>query len=257
MKLKAGSQKTPILIAHGIGGRANFSELAKHISTEHAIYGIQARGVDGMEEPFDRVEDMAAFYLKALGDFRALDSVLLIGYSFGGLIALEIAQRLAAAGQHVALLTLVDSYPHPRFLPSGQRLQLFARKIGRHVADLRHKPLGVALNQVKDTVRSRMHVAEISTESCRLSFAQTTLRVKQSDWLAMKRYRPRFYRGRIRFVRPETNSYLPTDPTFFWKNLAAEFGVETVPGDHLGMVSTHFKTLAAVLSRYVRESSAK
>jgi hypothetical protein len=40
-----------------------------------------------------------------------------------------------------------------------------------------------------------------------------------------------------------------------WKNLAAELEIETVPGDHLGMVGTHFESLAAVLTRYVREAS--
>jgi hypothetical protein len=39
--------------------------------------------------------------------------------------------------------------------------------------------------------------------------------------------------------------------------MAAGFEVETVRGDHLGMVSTDFESLAAVLTRYVREASAE
>ena len=45
------------------------------------------------------------------------------------------------------------------------------------------------------------------------------------------------------------------NPTAVWKKLAAELEVEIVPGDHLGMIITHFKSLAAVLSRYVEEVS--
>ena len=60
VKLKAGAEKTPIFIAHGLDGRARFVELANHIRTEHAIYGFQAKGVDGLEEPFERIEEMAA-----------------------------------------------------------------------------------------------------------------------------------------------------------------------------------------------------
>jgi hypothetical protein len=75
--------------------------------------------------------------------------------------------------------------------------------------------------------------------------------------VALERYRPTVYRGKINFVRPEANSYLPNDPTAIWKRLATELEIETVPGDHLGMVGTHFKSLAAVLTHYVEEADRK
>jgi hypothetical protein len=37
-------------------------------------------------------------------------------------------------------------------------------------------------------------------------------------------------------------------------NLAAGFEVETVPGTHLDVVTTHFEGLAAVLTRYAKEA---
>src|SRR5947208_14443890 len=57
--LKAGSEKPPIFIAHGLCGTVQFTELAKHIRTGHPIYGIQGKGLDEIEEPLERVEDMA------------------------------------------------------------------------------------------------------------------------------------------------------------------------------------------------------
>src|SRR5439155_124409 len=44
--LKAGSEKPPIFIAHGLCGTVQFTELAKHIRTGHPIYGIQGKGLD-------------------------------------------------------------------------------------------------------------------------------------------------------------------------------------------------------------------
>jgi thioesterase domain-containing protein len=44
-------------------------------------------------------------------EFQPLGPYILIGYSFGGLIALEMAQRLTEEGKQVALLTFVDTYP--------------------------------------------------------------------------------------------------------------------------------------------------
>lgn len=262
VKLKSGTGKVPILITHGLGGRASFSELARHIRTEHSIYGIQAKGVDGLEPPLHSIEAMAAFYIDELRQLQPEGAPILIGYSFGGLVALEMAQRLTAEGKHVPLLTLVDTYPHPRYMPFGQRVTLMAKRIKGHISDLRQKPLGVAASQVRSALAQRLHVSEVRSpgppvsESSRLSFAHTTVTVKQSDLVAMKHYRPRFYPGKIRFVRPETSPYLPANPNAIWKKMAAEFEVETVPGDHLGMVARHFESLAEVLTRYVREAGA-
>ncbi|MFZ0816606.1 MAG: alpha/beta fold hydrolase [Candidatus Sulfotelmatobacter sp.] len=258
--LKAGSVNPPILITHGVGGRASFSELARHMQTAHPIYGIQARGVDGLEPPFHRIEDMAEYYLDALNQLQPQGSCALIGYSFGGLVAFEMARRLAAAGKNVALLVLVDTYPHPRYLPTGQRMRLFSKRVLGHIHSMAQMPIRRAMSYFTDGVERRLHIAEahrlrtLPPETSRLSFARTTARNRDSDFEAMRHYRPQFYRGKIKFVRPERNSYLPTDPTAIWKKMVTELEVETVPGDHLGMIGTHFDTLAAVLTRCVREA---
>lgn len=263
VKLRAGSEKTPVLIAHGLGGRASFTELARHIHTEHPVYGIQAKGVDGLEEPFARIEDMAAFYLDELEKIQSEGPYILIGYSFGGLVALEMAQRLAVQGGNVALLALVDSYPHPRYLAPGQRIELGIRRIKLHASHLMREPTRAALAQVLSGFKDRLHVAErqkpimLRGENSPLSLVRTIERVKQNDLVALKRYRPSFYRGKIRFIRPAVPTFLPSDPVAVWNKLAAEVEVETVPGDHLGMIADHFESLAAVLTRYVREASAE
>jgi acetoacetyl-CoA synthetase len=252
VQLKTGSEKPPIIITPGVGGRASFSKLARQIRSQHPIYGIQARGVDGMDQPFDRVEDMVDFYLNAFKNLGPQGSSILIGYSFGGLVALEMAQRLSESGKHVALLVLVDTYPHPRYFPPGQRLWLTAKRTGDRLSSV-FRIKGTSTHLIGGVERA----GAFPPEPSRLSFAQTTVRVKTSDLVALARYRPRFYRGKIRFVRPEGDSYLPNDPSAVWKKLATELEVETVPGDHLGMVETHFESLAAVLTRYVEEVDMK
>jgi aspartate racemase len=261
--LKPGGEQPPIVIIHGLGGRASFFELAQKMGVENPIYGLQAKGIDGMEEPLNRIEQMAEYYLDSLRELQPQGPYILIGYSFGGLIALEMAQRLSKKGAQVALLVLVDTYPHPRYLSPLNRLRLRIKRIKGHLSDLRGKPLRVAASKVLGMVKLRGNTfstisqGNSSTDISRLSFAQTTLTVKQSDFAAMKLYRPQLYRGKIKFVRPEIDSFLPADPNAVWKKLVQELEVETVPGDHLGMVSTRFETLAAVLTRYVREAMAK
>jgi len=84
----------------------------------------------------------------------------------------------------------------------------------------------------------------------------TMQRVRERAYRSLTRYRPRFYGGTIRFVKAEIITDFPDDPVAVWSGLAGKFQVETVPGDHLGILGTHFEKLASVVSRYLREASS-
>jgi acetoacetyl-CoA synthetase len=256
--LKKGNRQPPILMAHGLGGRARFTELAQHIRTDHPIYGIQAKGIDGREEPFDRIEEMAHFYLEALKEFQPRGPYILIGYSFGGLVALEMAQRLSEEGSEIGLLVLIDAYPHPGFMSRSQRLRLGLQRSRRRIAQLRQKPFNDAISYFLDGVKRRLRIAEahheVPLEGSRLSLAQTTVQVKAKAYVALARYRPSPYSGRIKFVKSEGDTFFPGNPVPVWADLAPHFEVETVPGNHLDMVTTQFEGLAALLTRYLRET---
>jgi acetoacetyl-CoA synthetase len=258
VKLKAGTAKTPVFIAHGLDGRARFVKLASNIHSDHAIYGFQAKGVDGLEEPFERIEEMAAYYLEALVNFQPEGPYILIGYSFGGLITLEMAQRLAEAGRQVALLVLIDAYPHPRYLTPGPRLRLTARRVWRHITEMAQRPARDAFAYFMKGLAHRLRIAGVRNpdrddpEASRLSYAHTTSRVKDGAYRAYGRYRPRFYRGKISFVRAASESYFPDNPGAIWGRLAQEVEVKTVPGDHRDMVTATFYHLAAALTSCLR-----
>ena len=256
--LKAGREETPIVITPGLNGCASFAGLAKSIQTDHPIYGLQAKGVDGLEEPFARVEDMADFYLHALGDLPS-DAYILVGYSFGGLVALEMAQRLVESQKQVPLLVLIDAYPHPRFLSRGQRLRLTLRRAARHVSEMKQRSIGDAISYLTKGIQRRLHLGKIGgdvlpQETSLVGFARTTLAVKARCHAAMGCYNPKFYSGKITFVKSASDNYFPSDPVAVWANLASSIEVETVAGDHLNIVTTHFEGLAAAITRYLAKA---
>jgi acetoacetyl-CoA synthetase len=232
--MKAGTRKPPVFLAHGLGGSViDFFQPVKHIQSEYPIYGLQAKGIDGVDEPFDRIEDMAQFYLDAIKRLQAHGPYILIGYSLGGLVMLEMAQRLSADGETIALLGMLDAYPDARFLSLTQRVRLTARQL---------KQRGLS--------GSTSYQA-----SAGVSFSPAMQRVRDCGYLALARYQPRFYKGKINFVRAEISGAFPDDPVAVWGHLAEEFVVDTVPGDHLGIITTHYESLAAVLSQYLRGAS--
>jgi acetoacetyl-CoA synthetase len=229
--LKEGSQSPPIFIAHGLGSTvADLIPLASHLPVSHPIYGLQERGMDGFDAPLDRIEAMAEFHLKAIRQLQPHGPYFLIGYSFGGLVSLEIARRLSTAGEPIELLALLDSYPYRRYLPLPQRLRLLVR-----LAKLR-----LAL-----ILRATGTEGEATPQLQRVKYAQL---------LAWRNYRPRFYDGKINFVKATIDSFLPDDPVAAWTSLVKEIRVETVPGDHLAMLTTHAEAVAYVLLRYLEEA---
>ena len=236
--LKEGSKNPPVFIAHGLGGSViDFFQPLKLIESDHPIYGMQARGIDGLDEPLVSIEEMAAFHLHAIREVHPHGPYALIGYSLGGLDALEMAQQLSSDGEEVALLVMMDAYPHMSFLSLGQRMRLVLRQARR------------GLRIFKSLRGSGPYQPPAGA-----SLTPAMQRVRDSAYLALTRYRPRFYRGEIKFVRAEIPSGFPADARAVWAPLAENIEVATVPGDHLGMIATHYESLATVLSKYLAEA---
>ncbi|HEY7825612.1 MAG TPA: alpha/beta fold hydrolase [Candidatus Acidoferrales bacterium] len=229
--LRAGMDAPPVFLTHGLGATVmDFFELLRHIETRRPIYGMQARGTDGADAPLGRIEDMAEYFFAAIREVQPRGPYILIGYSLGGLVTLEIAQRLLACGEQIALLALLESYPHRSDLPFGPRARLHTRLLLHHLS-----------NAARGKIRRR--------PSIRATLSPAMQQVHDDSYLALTRYRPRPYPGKVQFVRAAVSLDFPDDPRAAWTGRIDDMEIETVPGDHQEIVATHFKELAAVLSR--------
>jgi len=103
----------PFFAVPGVGGNVLvFARLAKLLGDAQPFYGLQARGLDGKEKPFMRVEEMAAHYIEEIRSIQPHGPYLIGGTCTGGLAAYEIAQQLMAQGEQV-ILAVMESW-HPR-----------------------------------------------------------------------------------------------------------------------------------------------
>ena len=110
--VKSTGTKMPIYLVHGAGLHVMmFQTLAEYMSREQPIFALQAKGLNGEDEPIDRMEDIAAHYVSELLEHNSNGPYAIAGYSFGGLIAFEMAKQLKARGKEVAMLGTV-SYTH-------------------------------------------------------------------------------------------------------------------------------------------------
>ncbi|MBW8873685.1 MAG: hypothetical protein JF614_01860 [Acidobacteria bacterium] len=267
--------RTPLFFVHALGGEVlGYYQLARQLGTDQPVYGLQARPLDGKagqaEAPQVTIEQAAAEYVDAVRSFQPVGPYLLAGYSFGGVVAFEMARQLNRAGEEVALLALLDQPVSPgdeaaevdtAAVIAGM-LQHQARGEGRTLEldaeALRGLPLDGQLARGLEILGG--------LEALGPGFDIPLLRDLALGWssraTAVERYRVSTYPGRITLLRASSvdpvalqeatpqRRQIFEDPTLGWGTVAAG-GVEvhTVPGNHQTIIAApHVETLAEILA---------
>ena len=95
---------------HPVSGRVQaFWALARRLPPEIQLHGVRSRGVSGDGSIGPDIEQIAAEYIEAMKQVQPDGPYLLGGYSFGVFVAFEMARQLAARGERIALLALIDA----------------------------------------------------------------------------------------------------------------------------------------------------
>ena len=90
--LDFGGEGPPILILHGLAGRASeWSEVASALSRSHRVVALDLRGHGGSDKPEDLARRSFATDVVGVVEMLDLGPVCLLGQSFGGDIALMVA----------------------------------------------------------------------------------------------------------------------------------------------------------------------
>jgi len=86
-----------------------FVDLAGALGPDRPVYGVQPRGLDGMDMPSATVEAAAEEAVAAISAIYPQGPLHLIGHSFGGWVVYEMARYLCETGRRPASLVLIDS----------------------------------------------------------------------------------------------------------------------------------------------------
>jgi thioesterase domain-containing protein len=256
---RGATERLPFFCVHGAGGNVlNFRDLACALDARQPFHALQASGVDGVNRPHGSIEEMAAAYVAELTSISPHGPYLVGGYSGGGIVAYEMAQRLRAAGQSIALLALFDTM-HPRARPESitwaHRIARLRREGAAYVVEGLHR-------RAANTERARAlrlisgHLARGETIPMALREAHLIENFRR----AVAAYRPQKWSGRVVLFRSHEmpSSFEKTGPTYGWDRDALG-GVEivTVDGDHHSLlVGANVRPLARELDAVIARATA-
>jgi amino acid adenylation domain-containing protein len=112
LPLRKDGHLPPLFCIHPAAGVSlPYAGLLPHIPVGHPVYGLQVPSYTASYKKHSSIEDMVSDYLALIRSVCPAGPYLLLGWSFGGLVAFEVATQLEAAGETVALVALLDSYP--------------------------------------------------------------------------------------------------------------------------------------------------
>jgi pimeloyl-ACP methyl ester carboxylesterase len=140
--LTAGSGP-PLVLLHGVGTSAGeWSWVIPALARNHLVYAIDLPGYDGSDEPPNSAYSSAfsARFISSFLDAVGVESAVVVGNSFGGLIALHLALSEPA---RVSALVLSDSAGLGRAV-SPALVALTLPGLGELTVALGKTPLGAA-----------------------------------------------------------------------------------------------------------------
>ncbi|HEU5035698.1 MAG TPA: thioesterase domain-containing protein [Nocardioides sp.] len=185
----------------------------------------------------DTIATLAATLAAAVRADRPHGPYRLLGYSFGGVLALEVAELLGGAGEAVPFLGMVDSPYDRRHWPLRLRVMATARRGARRARSLAGQPVTDALRDLRGR-RGRAGEREGTT-------------VQDANLGVLARWRPRVV------DRPVT-LFAATHPDFgcdlasLWRPWLPQLTVRRVRGNHLDLTQT--PAGAARLARSVSDA---
>ncbi len=276
----AGSRPPLFLIRTWTGEVANHRRLARHLGPDQPIYSFAPpRGTRPEDFPKD-AQEWAELMLSRVLEVPHRGAYRIGGWSFGGVIALEVAERLVQTGRPVELLVLIDTRL-PRQWPvrrrGSQRRSAFHKKVRRldrflelrsareRLAFLRRRVARRGEKLVHRVTRLRERVERRSLPAARQGLPEDAShrtmtghrmpQLQRAIWVAYLKYRPVGSALRVVQLRTVESQTAAADVTLGWAPwLSGDVESTLLPGEHFTMFQEPFvaelgQRLVAALAR--------
>jgi amino acid adenylation domain-containing protein len=237
---KGSADRAPLYVVHPVGGSILcYSDLARSIHQKQPFYAVQALPQEKSSD--SAIEEIASSYLGLINKRDRQGRYALGGWSFGGLVALEMAQQASAAGDQPAMLYLFDPPAPPELqgntwtndeLVTNFVLTLVADFNGGKLPDL--EELKIELDPEDRSLKAQLRKAaefgllpEISAIDAHARYFE----IFRRNMHAARIYQPQKYSGRTVLVLPEMRR------SEIWEQwLPADTRIVRVAGNHFTMI---------------------
>lgn len=271
-------------VVPGAGGNVvSLSTIAVSLPDDQPFWCLQAPGLDG-SPTMDKASDIAALFVSEVRTLQPNGPYYLGGGSYGGVLALEMAQQLHAQGETVAFLAMFDTYnlAFGRTLSKPdlmyRNLRFLLRRLLTGLARFRRLPvrewptnLGYAVRALYKHAASALAMLfsppknETQPEPARptlaegqekTEFIKTLERVRIATQTAVEAYLPTRYPGKITVLRAKTGMVEPYEDYYLGWGPIAGGGIacEVFEGDHLSFEDD--PNFGPTLDRLLREAQA-
>lgn len=241
--MKPTGTKMPIYIVHAIGLNLMFlRNVVQLMDVDQPVYGLQALGLNGIDEPLDNMEAIARYYNSEILMHNPKGPYIIAGYSFGGYIAWEMVRQLKEMGKDVRMLAMMDTnIQEPLYQqPLAERI---AKKLFRQWKKMVFR-LGTSFSYPADTWD---YLKTIYTHRYKKLLDQNfdsenmpVFMMRIADKMEHAYYHYQFKAQHIKidqFISEKRMFFIDDPKTMGWKNLALD-GIEQhlLPGDHKDML---------------------
>ncbi|TFZ09052.1 acetoacetate--CoA ligase [Ramlibacter humi] len=236
----------PLFLVHGLSGTVmECWPLVQGLRTERPVWGVQAVGLDGRHAPLRSVTEMATTYLAEIRRVQPSGPYALSGFSFGGLVAFEIARQLEQMQERVDAVVLLDPYLQrdlPWWREHGERAWLALNRLARMSPPARRDYLLALWSRWRHRQPAPLPIV----------VDEPAPDVRDGLTQALSEYRAPHYPGTVAFVH--ATQLLPgyVDPMPGWRAAVKELQVFELETGHLDLVGSHAMAVARILDRVLQ-----
>jgi amino acid adenylation domain-containing protein len=263
--VQAGGSRPPLYFLHGdyLGRGIYCRKIARALGPEQPVFALTPCGLDGEAAP-PTIEEMAVRHLNALRRHRARGPYRLVGNCNGGLVALEMARRLAEEGEAVEHVFVIrTSAQNARFSAARRLIERGGRLLGIAAATQRDlvKRWGWFACEWSAATPARragllgaklIKLARLRTESTPppspASAPDDRDTLIDTFGAAAAQYVPLPYHGKVVVFWPIEDPEPVSDALKWWRRISPHVEIEVIPGDHLTSITVHGQTLGRRLA---------
>ena len=223
-------------------------DLSNYLGQDQPIYGLNC-GMGHSKDhvsPLTTIEELAKHYIEEIQALQPKGPYFLMGYSFGGLVAYEMAQQLLVKGEQIGFIALFDTYTKwAEKLPMKQRLI--------NIFSFPSKSLKIIIKTIQNKLQNIL-------KSIKKVMGTYERRPDVPIKSLMQAYTPKIYLGRVLFFKARElfsiSRKVEPPEVNLQKLVMGSLEIHEIPGNHDSMLKEpHVKILAEKLASHLAKSS--